>query len=218
MYTGPPHCQWIYAHHLLLPPTSSLVAGITASLDQFCFVSHSLENPSIWEWHLIRVAFLDSTALSPSCLQDGCFLVEFYTLSHEDVRFNTTNQRYWLQYHSIGTITTPTSSMTTHLIWRSDTSEALATKQNWCHFVAGLILHTQILSYMDRLTSPLSMDVIHVITSSKMIATSFLAMHCKLLILFLGLTCHLIPSMWIAVFASQSTTRCTRLLYAPCQI
>jgi hypothetical protein len=47
-------------------------------------------------------------------------------LHHEDVRFNATNQQYWLQYHSIGNITTLTSSTTMHLIWPSDTSEALA--------------------------------------------------------------------------------------------
>jgi hypothetical protein len=127
MYTGPPPLP-VDLRPPSFPPISSLVASIIASLDRLLFVSHSLGNPSIRKWRLICVALLVSTSLSPSCLQDGCFLVEFYSLHHEDVQFKATKQQYWLQYHSIGTITTPTSSTTTHLIWPSDTSEALATK------------------------------------------------------------------------------------------
>jgi hypothetical protein len=74
----------------------------------------------------VRVAFADSTALSPSYLQDGRFLVEFYTLHHPNIRFNACNQRYWLQYHSLGDIATPSSSTSTHLIRPSDTSKAHA--------------------------------------------------------------------------------------------
>jgi hypothetical protein len=139
MYTGPPPLP-ADLHPPSVPPISSLVAGIIASTDRLFFVSHSLGYPSFWEWHLICVAFLDSTALSPSCLQDGCFLVEFYTLHHEDVWFNATNQRYWLQYHSIGAITTPTSSTTSHLTWPSNMSEALATKQKLVPFCSWLNL------------------------------------------------------------------------------
>jgi hypothetical protein len=86
-----------------------------------------LGNPSAREWRLVRVAFSDSTALSPSCLQDGRFLVDFYVLHYSDVRYNAINQRYWLQYHSPSDIHTPTSSTTTHLIRPSDTSENHAT-------------------------------------------------------------------------------------------
>jgi hypothetical protein len=109
-----------------IPPISLLVRSIINSSDWLFFVSHSLGNPSIQEWRLVRVALSDSTSLSPSCLQDGRFLVEFYTLHFDDVSFNATNQRYRLQYHSIGEIAMPTSSMMTHLIHPSNSSEALA--------------------------------------------------------------------------------------------
>jgi len=83
---------------------------------------------------LVRVAFSDSTAMYPSCLQDGRFLVEFYTLHYSDIRYNTINQRYWLQYHSLGDIHTPTFSTTTHLIRPSDTSESHAARSNLVPF------------------------------------------------------------------------------------
>ena len=67
-------------------------------------------------------------SMSPSCLQDGQFLIKFYSLHHDDIRFNSTNQRYWLKYHLFDDITTPTSSSTTHFIRPSDTSEAHASK------------------------------------------------------------------------------------------
>jgi hypothetical protein len=68
-------------------------------------------------------------ALCPSCLQDGRFLVEFYTLYYDNV-----NQPYWLQYHSLGDCPTLTLSSQTHLIHPSDTSKALATKQKLIPF------------------------------------------------------------------------------------
>jgi hypothetical protein len=101
-----------------------------------------LGNPTTREWRLVCVAFSDSTSLSPSCLQDGRFLVEFYTLHHADVRFNASNQRYWLQYHSIGNIATPTSSTTTHLNRPSDTSEAHAAHHRWINLLhSATLLH-----------------------------------------------------------------------------
>jgi hypothetical protein len=72
----------------------------------------------------VHFALSDSTTLSPSCLWDGQFLVEFYTLHHANIPFNAINQWYRLQYHSLGDISTPSSSTTTHLIWPSDTSKA----------------------------------------------------------------------------------------------
>jgi hypothetical protein len=56
------------------------------------------------------------------------FIVEFYTLHHDDVRFNASTQRSWLQYHHSSDIATPTPSTATHLIRPSDTSEAHATR------------------------------------------------------------------------------------------
>ena len=78
--------------------------------------------------------------MSPSCLQDSQFLVEFYIQHHEDVRQNATNQRYWLQYHLFSEITTPTSSTMTHIIRPSDTSESLAAKSHFVPFCRWLNL------------------------------------------------------------------------------
>jgi hypothetical protein len=54
--------------------------------------------------------------------------VEFYTLHHADIQFNAINQHYWLQYHSINDISTPSPSTVTHLIRPSDTSEPHASR------------------------------------------------------------------------------------------
>jgi hypothetical protein len=133
MYNGPPPSLALIQPPSI-PPISTLVMSIIALLDRLFFISHSLGNPSACKWRLVRFAFSDSTALSPSCLQDGHFLVKFYTLHHDDVRFNAINQRYWLQCHSLGNLTTPTSATTTHLICPSNTSEALAMKQKLVPF------------------------------------------------------------------------------------
>jgi hypothetical protein len=124
-YTGPPPA--LVAHRPpIIPPISSLVTNIINSSDKLFFVSHLLGNPSARKWRLVRVAFANSTAFLLSCLQDGHFLVYFYTLHYSDVRYNATNQQYWLQYHMLSDITTPTSSTSSHLIRPSNTSEAHA--------------------------------------------------------------------------------------------
>ena len=80
------------------------------------------------EWRLVCVAFKDSIALYPSCLQDGRFLVDFYMPHPSDVRYNTINQHYWLQYC---TREAPTfGTMDAHLITPSDTSESRATRSH----------------------------------------------------------------------------------------
>ncbi len=117
-----------------VPPVSTLIASIIDSVDRLFFVSHSLGNPSTHEQRLTQVAFLDSMALYPLCLQDGCFLVKFYTLHYDNVWFNAINQRYWLQYHCLGDYATPTSSTQTHLIHPSDTFKTHATKQKLIPF------------------------------------------------------------------------------------
>jgi hypothetical protein len=124
-YNGPTPSPAINAPPTI-PPISSLVTSIFSSSDILFFISQLLGNPNIHEWHLVQVAFQDSTSLSPSCLQDGRFIVEFYTPHHDDVRFDGSNQHFWLQYHNSGDIATPSSSMATHLIGHSDTLEAHA--------------------------------------------------------------------------------------------
>jgi hypothetical protein len=123
LYHGPLPLLFAYKPPSI-PPISSLIASIINLQDKLFFISHSLGNPTTREWRLVRVAYADSTALSPSCLQDGRFLVEFYTLHHANICFNACNQQYWLQYHSLGDIVTPLSSTSAHLIWPLDTSEA----------------------------------------------------------------------------------------------
>jgi hypothetical protein len=109
-----------------MPILSLLVASIIALSDCLFFISHSLGTPTTRKWWLVRIAFMDSTVLSPSCLQNGRFLVEFYTLHHADVGFNAINQQYLLQHHSMGDISTPSSSTIMHLILLSKTSKAHA--------------------------------------------------------------------------------------------
>jgi hypothetical protein len=91
LYHGPPPSLAIS-----MPPSSPvlsvLLAAIIASSDQLFFISHSLDNPTTHKWHLVRVALSNTTTLSPLCLQDGPFLVEFYTLHNADAQFNAINQ------------------------------------------------------------------------------------------------------------------------------
>jgi hypothetical protein len=145
LYTGPPPSRAVPSPPSA-PPLSTLVASIINSSDRLFFISHSLGHPTTCEWRLVHVAFSDSTSLSPSCLQDGRFLMEFHTLHHADIWFNTSNQQYWLQYHSTGNIATPTSSTTTHLIQPSDTSEAHAAHHQLVPFCRWInLLHSSTL-------------------------------------------------------------------------
>jgi hypothetical protein len=145
LYTGPPPSCAVPSPPSA-SPLSSLIASIINSSDRLFFILHSLGNPNTCEWRLVRVAFSNSTSLSPSCLQDGQFLMEFYTLYHADVWFNPYNQQYWLQYHSIGDIATPTSSTTTHLIQPSDTLEAHAARHQLVPFCRWInLLHSSTL-------------------------------------------------------------------------
>ncbi len=77
----------------------------------------------------VPVAFADSISLYPSALQDGRFLVEFYVLHPSDVRYNATNQRYWLQYSEQDGISN--GHLDAHLITPSDNSEDRAK----CHYL-----------------------------------------------------------------------------------
>jgi hypothetical protein len=98
------------------------------SADQLFFIAPTIGNAASHEWRLIRIAFGDSISLYPSALQDGWFLVEFYVAHPNDVRFNATNQRFWLQYcdHTATTFCT----MDAHLITPLDTSENCAMCQH----------------------------------------------------------------------------------------
>ena len=73
-------------------------------------------------------------SLHPSCLQDGKFLVDYFILHTNDVRFNCANQRFWLQYHAPGDLVSPVDSTTIHLIRPSDTLEQLAARKGLLPF------------------------------------------------------------------------------------
>jgi hypothetical protein len=107
LYTGPPPALAAYQPPCI-PPISSLVASIIKSSGKLFFIAHSYNHPMMHEWCLIRVAFEASTTLSPSYLQDGCLLVEFFTLHHDNIWYNAINQHFWLQYHAASNIATPT--------------------------------------------------------------------------------------------------------------
>jgi hypothetical protein len=147
LYNGPPPSRAVLSPQSA-PPISSLIASIINSLDCLFFISHLLGNPSTCEWRLVHTAFSDSTLLSPSCLQDGRFLMEFYTLHHANVWFNSANKQYWLQNHAFNNIATPTSSTQTHIIRPSNTSEAhaachcLVPFRHWVNLLhSGTLLH-----------------------------------------------------------------------------
>jgi hypothetical protein len=103
------------------PPTiTDLSPRIILSIDKFFFIAHNISNAATHEWHLVRVAFQDSILMYPAALQDGWFMVEFYVAHPNDMQFNATNQRFWLQYHNH---TTPTfGPIDAHLSTPSDTS------------------------------------------------------------------------------------------------
>jgi hypothetical protein len=145
LYNGPPSsCN--FPSPPSAPTISSLVASIIHSSDRLFFISHSLGNPSACEWRLVIVMFSDSTALFPSCLQDGRFLLKFYILHHADVCFNATNQQYWLQYHAVGNIAKPTSSTQTHLIRPSNISKAYNVRHCLVPFCRWInLLHCNVL-------------------------------------------------------------------------
>lgn len=94
------------AHHRLrptctIPPIPSLVASIIASDDKLFFIAHKFGTAGDYhEWRLVRVTFNNSIGAYPSCLQTDRFLVDFYIMHPADIRYNATNQRYWLQYHT----------------------------------------------------------------------------------------------------------------------
>jgi hypothetical protein len=79
MYTGPPPEPPVLqlVPECSTPSITPLAPLIISSSDKLFFISHSIGG-SHQEWCLVYVAFQDLVALYPSCLQDSCFLVDFY--------------------------------------------------------------------------------------------------------------------------------------------
>jgi len=133
MYTGPPPTL-VQPTPPKIPSASSLAAKIVKSAGRLFFISHEIPSSERREWRLVRVHLEDSMALRPTCLTDGRYLVEFYILHSADDRYNATNQRYWLQYHTKSDLLSPSITSDTHLIRPSDTSEALAARHHLMPF------------------------------------------------------------------------------------
>jgi hypothetical protein len=68
----------------------------------------------------------------PSCLQDGCFLLEFFICHPSNSCINAINQCYWLQYHTLSELQSPLSSTDTHLNRPSDTLVHYAQRHKLC--------------------------------------------------------------------------------------
>jgi hypothetical protein len=133
MYTRPPPSAPTYSTPAI-PPLSILSRSIIQSSAKLFFISHSIGTNDAREWRLVRVASQESMSLYPSCLQDGRFLVKFYISHPADSRYNATNTRFWLQYHTLGELQSPLSTMDTHLIRPSDSSKDYATRHKLLPF------------------------------------------------------------------------------------
>ncbi len=107
------------------PSVSILDQQIIHSADILFFISWKI-GFSVREWRLICVALSATTSSYPSCLEDGKYIVDFYTSHPSDSRMNAVNQRFWLCYHSREDLMGPCSSCDTQLIRPTDTSEAYA--------------------------------------------------------------------------------------------
>jgi hypothetical protein len=120
MYTGPPPLPSTMPRHKDTPPTiTTLSPLIISSSDKLFFISSKIGTADCCKWRLVRVAFKDSVTLYPSCLQDGCFLVDFYMSHPDNVCYNTINQCFWLQYCNCNTPMFGTRDV--HLITPFDT-------------------------------------------------------------------------------------------------
>ena len=112
------------------PLIGPLVASLLASVDRLFFISHRVPGSGVTEWSLVRIALRDSLREYPNCIQDGQFLVDFYTCHPKDKAFNAVNQPYWLEYHPFRELPNPMRLRTTHLLRPSDNSPDYAASQD----------------------------------------------------------------------------------------
>ncbi len=121
MYNGPPPLLPLASKPEPSTPTITTLAPlIISSTDKLFFIARKIGMADCYEWRLVPVAFQDSVSLYLPCLQDRCFLVEFYMAHPVDACYNAINQCYWLQYRDRNSPTFGTMDM--HLITPSDTS------------------------------------------------------------------------------------------------
>ena len=74
-----------------VPGIGPLTASILASVDKLFFVSYRVPGSAMTEWALVRVDLQRSIQAHPAALQDGRFLVDFYTCHPADRRYNVSN-------------------------------------------------------------------------------------------------------------------------------
>ena len=117
-----------------VPSIQLLVAAIVWSTDRLLFVSCRFGDNNAREWQPVRVAFMDSMSLYPSCTLDGRFLFEFYICHPADWHHNAVNQQYWLQLHSVDDLHFPCLASDTHLVCPCDTSDSYATRHKLMPF------------------------------------------------------------------------------------
>ncbi len=133
LITGPPPAA--STHPIpAVPSVLLLVAAIVRSTDCLFFVSCKFGDNNAQEWRLAWVAFLDLMSLYPLCSLNGRFLFEFYICHPADWRYNTINQHYWLQLHSMRDLASPCSTTDTLLVRPTDTSDSYVTRHKLMPF------------------------------------------------------------------------------------
>ena len=135
------------------PPTiTDLAPKIIASTNKLFFIAYKIGASACHKWRLVRVAFTGSISLYPSAFQDGWVLVKFYVLYPSDVRYNATNQRYWLQYNERNGISY--GHLDAHLLTPSDASEDCALRHQLHPVQCWVTLTHGIRTSMGHLTLP----------------------------------------------------------------
>ncbi len=136
LYTGPPPST--PSCSIPAAPLANIIAQRTInSTDKLFYISRKI-GFNVCKWQLVHIFLCVTTSLYPSCLEDGKYIVEFYTSHPADFRYNAINQQFWLQYHTQEDLMGPCLSSDTHLIHPSNTLEAYAKHHRllaFCWFV-----------------------------------------------------------------------------------
>ena len=113
-----------------IPSIDEINASMILSEDRLFFISIPIGTNDVREWRLVQLDFESSVRFSPSCMQTGKFLFEFYIGHPADWRFNAINQRFWLQHFKESDLLHPDQSHDTHLVKPSSSSRAFAVQNN----------------------------------------------------------------------------------------
>ena len=99
-----------------VPEIGPLTASILSSDDKLFFISHRVPVSAMTEWTLACVYLQQSVQAHPAALQDGRFLVDFFTCHCSDRYYNAINKYYCIKYHPVLSIANPHRKHITHLI------------------------------------------------------------------------------------------------------